>query len=201
MKQLVKTALPDVLYYRNAISAAQAQVLAGDYEPKLLRKKYEGNHFDSVIRDYKEIELPMRRWSLPGQEIIQSLFDLSFSHQPLDREQRRLLPPHVLELKPETGEILPHVDSIKHGGGVVAVLSLLSTRRLVLTEPAGDYAVKPNSTGEPGKVIGELDVEPLSLYVLHKTSRYEMSHAISPGQHRRISIVFRDEPTERPSWL
>ncbi|KAH9259820.1 hypothetical protein BASA81_002246 [Batrachochytrium salamandrivorans] len=200
MRQLVKTALPDVLYYRNAISLAQAEVLAGDYESKLLRKKYEGNHFDSVIRDYKEIELPLRRWSSPGQEIIQSLFDLSFSHEPSeDANQRRLLPPHVLELKPETGEILPHLDSIKHGGGVVAVLSLLSVRRLVLTEPAGDYVVKPNR--EEGKVIGELDVEPLSLYVLHKTSRYEMSHAISPGKHRRISIVFRDEPTERPSWL
>ena len=91
----------------------------------------------------------MRRWSHESTSVLQGLFDLAF-----DGVECKLgLPPHVLDLQEESGEILPHVDSVKHGGSVVACLSLLSTRRLLLTEPEGDYVVDANSSTPPGTVL------------------------------------------------
>lgn len=193
--------VPDFLYYPNAITLEESLQLYSDFQPKLEKKKYDSSHYDAVIQDYRETEISLRRWSEPSQVILRNLFTLAFSTCPFNAH-RKFLPPHVLDLKPKTGCILPHVDSIKHGGGIVSCLSLLSSRKLRLTQPEGEYAQFASSLANhpPGTVLMEVEVEPLSLYVLRNVARYEMSHSIQRGEERRVSIVFRDEPEELPTW-
>ena len=95
------------------------------------------------------------------------------------------MPPHVIDLKPTTGRIDAHVDSVKHGGELVAGLSLVSERTMTLLR---------NDV-----VVYNMVLPPRSLYVLHSASRYELAHAVSAGPQRRISIIFRDEPMA-PKW-
>lgn len=183
-------------YFPNVISKAQAEMLVHDCNAKLSMKKYEGNHFDSVIVDYREAEMSMG-WSSQSQEIVDRLFSLAFENSALPQDTPRL-PAHVIDLKAETGEILPHVDSTEFGGGIVAALSLLSSRRLRLTEPPPEY-ITPTSNPSLKSGLIELDLPPCSFYILRGTARYDYAHAISSGPDRRLSIVFRDQP-EPPEW-
>jgi len=97
------------------------------------------------------------------------------------------MPAHVVDLRPATGQIDAHVDSVKHGGDLVAGLSLVSRRAMSLLR--GD-----------DEVVLELQMPPRSLYVLHSAARYELAHAVSCGPERRVSVVLRDEP-DPPKWM
>ena len=175
-----------------------------DCEQKLaLKRKYEGNHFDSVIKDYKEIELPFQKWSQPNQEIIARLIQTAIETSGLQRETS-FLPPHVIELKESTGEILPHVDSKDFGGKIVASLSLHSARTLKITPPPTNYIEEDDkkfaeSASALSKIF-EFEVPPRSFYILKDFARYHLAHAISSGSQKRISIILRDEP-ELPEWM
>jgi hypothetical protein len=189
---------PDVRYQDDCISDSEASLLLADIERKMKNKKYLKSHFDAVIQDYKETEMDTPFWSPQSKQVIERLFRLAFSLSGLDAENTSRLAPHVIDLKAKTGVIYPHVDSVKHGGEIVAAVSLLSSRTMRLTFPPENYIVgeKLDLTGKP--VEAEYVLKPKSFYVLTKCARYDLAHEILPGDDRRISIVFRDQPKNSP---
>lgn len=85
----------------------------------------------------------------------------------------------------------PHVDSIKFSGGIVAGISLLSTRCLRLVHQ------------EHKDCRLEVALSPRSFYILSGELRYEYTHEILGGlqspemipatpSERRVSLIIRD---------
>ena len=100
------------------------------------------------------------------------------------------LPTHAIELEP-SGEIRPHVDSVKFSGGFVAGVSLLSAA--IMTLERADAGAARRGHG------GRLLLPPRSLYV-SGAARFEFTHRIGGGafggapveRGRRLSLIFRD---------
>jgi alkylated DNA repair protein alkB family protein 7 len=181
-----------VVFVANAISEFQQQKLLAYLEPLLAKRTYIGSHWDDVIVQYKEIE--MRRWT--DQECAQIIATMQSIVAPYTNSPT-FLPAHVIDLSAE-GYIQAHVDSVKFSGGVVAGLSLLSSRILCLhREGATDVEQQLHDSIE-------LLLPPRSLYILHGPMRYEYTHSIlgpddkprgclaMPKCERRLSIMFRD---------
>jgi hypothetical protein len=195
----------DVFFFEDIVTNEEHQLLLNDCNKRLQRKpQYLKSHFDSVIADYKESEMPLTVWSQKSQEVLNKLFTLAFQVGGLPSYQaNKALPPHVIDLKGKTGVIYPHVDSIKHGGAIVAVLSLLSTRTMRLSYPPKDFQVGTRlQEKELSKEnVIEYVLPPKSFYVLTKKARYDLAHEILAGEERRLSIVFRDQPENFvPDW-
>ena len=185
---------PGLHYFPTALTPSESTLLAGEATAALARRKYDANHYDAVILDYREAQLSLPRWSPASREVLTRLMRVVDEAVGVDGIKRRpveWMPPHVIDLAPVKGRIDAHVDSVKHGGDVVACVSLLSQRRLFLSEPS--------TPGRAGRVVFEMDLPPGSLYILSGFARYELAHAISAGPERRMSIVLRDEP-EKPAW-
>ena len=190
----------DVLFSDEVITNEEATSLLSDIDRKLGTKRYQGSHFDSVIQDYRETEMPLQIWSEANRKIIERLFKLALSLSGLP-ETTPTLPPHVIDLKAKTGAIYPHVDSLKHGGAIVAALSLISTRTLRLTVPPMDFIVGARLDLEGKPTAADYVLGPRTFYVLTKSARYDLAHEILPGEQRRVSIVFRDQPKDYiPDW-
>lgn len=211
-KELQVSVARDVLVLSNAISAAQHDLLVREIRSwkKFQRQRYEWDHWDTVIVGYKEKSVPLEQWG-EGRSVLESIQTRLAEYLRAEKnvkEEVKWLDPHVIELK-RGGYILPHVDS-KFSGGMVAGLSLLSTRRMVLTVPRGEYEDLENpmihqSSG--GAVIADMYLPPGTLYALTGVARYNLSHEIPseesiswgdqppvPGNEQRISIIFRDAP-------
>jgi len=130
---------PHFFLVPEAITAEEETALVAYLDPLLQRKRYEGEHWDSVIVKYKEAEL--RPVSARGVPMPQAVFAVLSRLQSLVianyRAPSELLLPHAIDLA-DTGFIDYHVDNVRHSGGVLAGLSLLSTRCLRLREQAAD---------------------------------------------------------------
>jgi hypothetical protein len=118
----------------NVISASEESVLMSYIDPLVKRKRYEGDHWDSVIVSYKEMELlPMSNRGVPMPAEVRVI--LERMHNILRANYKfpivDFLPPHAIDLA-STGHIDYHVDSVKHSGRVLAGLSLLSARTMRL---------------------------------------------------------------------
>ena len=103
--------------------------------PKFQRRRYEGDHWDSVIVAYKETQLPSLVENPEGYPpVLKSALQRieAFLRKTTQVENMEILPYHVVDLSND-GHIMPHVDSVKFSGGMVSGLSLLSTRILQLT--------------------------------------------------------------------
>ena len=104
-------------------------------QPKFRRRRYEGDHWDSVIVAYKETQLPSMMENPEGYypPILKSALQRieAFLRKITQVENMEILPYHVVDLSND-GHIMPHVDSVKFSGGMVSGLSLLSTRILQL---------------------------------------------------------------------
>jgi hypothetical protein len=142
-------------------------------------------------------------------------------------KQLRLKPPHILDLHRDGyigpplpsaacplshSSILsplvaaPHIDSIKFSGGIVAGVSLLSSRifRLTLAEEFKHLHPEPDT---PHTI--EFIAHPRRLYILSQGLRYHYNHAVLAQNQtalldaasfpieRRMSLIFRDEFEER----
>jgi alkylated DNA repair protein alkB family protein 7 len=82
--------------------------------------RYEKNHWDAVIINFREIE--HSRWSQQSTDILERLQEQVLEAAAV---QAHFLPGvHILDLHAE-GVIKPHVDSIKFSGEIVAGLSLM----------------------------------------------------------------------------
>lgn len=165
------------------VSAAEASSLIAAAAPVLSRLPYSSDHFDAVIRGYREAQLPAERLPPAAAAAVRRVWALF----PAAASSPQSLV-HVIDLS-TAGAISPHVDSIKFGGGCVAALSLISPARLSLIEEPAAMAARGGA--EPRRV--DLELPPRSLYIMTRESRYGFAHAIVPSG-RRLSVVLRDEP-------
>lgn len=80
----------------NFISEFEEEAIAQFVQPKLQRKRYEGNHWDSVITKYKETEMS----SLNAPEAVSRTLDRvsNFIRKATDSPGMVILPPHILDL-------------------------------------------------------------------------------------------------------
>ncbi|KJE89644.1 hypothetical protein CAOG_01081 [Capsaspora owczarzaki ATCC 30864] len=174
----------------DAISQEEHDALVEDVRGPLRRMRLELNHFDSVIRGYKEITFS--KWALPGsQTVIARVLasDLFAPGTQLHPNQ------HVLELAP-SGYIAPHIDNVEACGEYVAGISLLSASVMRFTYKDEEVRIL---------------LEPRSIYCMSHAMRYKFKHSIvcnsSPPEifgsrsivrDRRISVLFRDQPKPVP---
>eukprot|EP01036_Dinobryon_divergens_P028314 gene28314-37245_t len=153
----------DLQLLLNVINEKEESILVGYLSSLLSRKKYQGNHWDDVISEYKEIEL-QRKSATPDVlaiiDNIQNVIAKSQEHA-ATKFRAEFMQPHVIDLA-GNGHIAPHVDSIKFSGDMIAGISLLSTRTMVLS-PEGD----PASSRDPVADIA-LRLPPRSLYVVQR---------------------------------
>jgi hypothetical protein len=150
----------DAAVFRDALSAQEHDLLVHELlhnapDPALARwrrRRYESDHWDSVITGYKELERPLSQWSEAAQALIRRTRAAVEQHlrahaAPLAGRPQAAplewLAPHVIELG-EQGLIKAHVDSVKFSGIVVAGLSLLS-QRVMRLEAARDDDVYDGS--------------------------------------------------------
>jgi len=95
----------DFLLQKDFISEEEEAALCQEVDKKFKRQKYETQHFDSVIKNYREGNLS--NWKDPlSLGVLQRVHSL-FSHLSLS-----FLPVHVLDLH-QDGFIDPHVDHLK----------------------------------------------------------------------------------------
>jgi hypothetical protein len=119
------------LIKENIISDLEEQAITRLLQTKLQRKRYEGNHWDSVITKYKETELPLG--ARLQDTVVASAMNkvVKFLREATQNLNMDIQTPHVVDLAPD-GFIGPHVDGYKFSGGLVASLSLLSARPIRL---------------------------------------------------------------------
>lgn len=198
----------------NVISHAEEEELVRYVSSLLRRKRYEGNHWDSVIVQYKELELhEARKMPERVEDVLRRVEALI--KQSYRSEIGQLQPPHVIDLD-ALGRIGPHIDSIKHSGGVLCGLSLMSSRIMELAQDA-----EPQAAGTSPAIL-RYHLPPRSLYFLEGPLRYDYTHSVlgkddfdskdplfsaiamakdneseyKAAVQRRLSIVFRDFPGE-----
>jgi alkylated DNA repair protein alkB family protein 7 len=177
----------------------EEKALDSDASHELRKQPWEAGHWDNVIKNYREIQRPLLSLSAASRCVVER------AHAHFPSGNLPLPTYHALELAPG-GEILPHVDSIKFSGSVVAGLCLRSTAVLELTPDVGaiEEGRAPTAT-EAG--VKEPKVSILlpqgTLYILTGEARYGWGHAIPPGsplfkgnivtRKERLSIMLRDE--------
>jgi len=191
------------------LDAAEQALLAKEVDKPLRRRRYQGDHWDGVIAQYREIGMPAPKWSPAARAIIEEKLMAR-----LPRVDRPLLEPHVLDLSGD-GAIYPHVDNVEFSGVFVAGLSLLSSAVMRL-RPAG--ASEGTADGGAAQPTVHLLLPPGSLYVMKNEFRYRWEHEIlgskdsmfrgeAVARDRRISLLLRDGPLEdkdaeeRERWL
>ncbi len=131
---------PHFFIVHDAVSKEEERDLVNYLDPLLQRKRYEGEHWDSVIVQYKETELRQisaRGILMPGNVAailsrLQNLVKANYAFHVQD-----LLLPHAIDLS-GAGKIDYHVDNIRHSGGVLSGLSLMSKRTLRLRRQHDD---------------------------------------------------------------
>ncbi|KDO30622.1 hypothetical protein SPRG_04522 [Saprolegnia parasitica CBS 223.65] len=120
----------DLQVMTDVISEDDEQRLADEAATLLRRRRYETDHWDQVIVNFKEMETT--KWSAEANAILAHLRSL-----PVMPPQLTYFPTvHVIDLA-EAGYIKPHVDSIKFSGQIVAGISLLSPSVMRFKEEVG----------------------------------------------------------------
>jgi len=199
--------------YEAFVSEQEGQSLANDLLDRLKRRRYEKGHWDAVITDYKEIELPAPILSEDSLTLIHRVRNqlakkhLNVEHHSHGNENDyEWLPPHGIDLKRD-GNLKPHVDSVRFSGDLVAGVSLLSSSIMRL-KPHDPFSAADHTDAKAAddKWV-DLYLPPLSLYVLTGVSRYQYTHELLPcgsifqgpdgvafpvTRDRRLSIILRD---------
>jgi alkylated DNA repair protein alkB family protein 7 len=180
--------------YPNFLNTDEEESLISAADASLSRRIWEEGHWDAVIKNYRETQVLVSRLA-PLARTATTRAAANFPAGPLTGLPQASV--HFLELSP-SGEILPHVDSIKFSGGIVAGLCLLSDAVMLLTP---DPPPQENEGTIPPMI--KILLPRLSLYTLSGTARYKWAHAIPSGtilfkgkpivRERRISVMLRDE--------
>ena len=85
-----------LLIVPDIISEAEEEAIMRFVQPKLQRKRYEGNHWDSVISKYKETEMSTK--NMP-EEVSSAIERISALIRHSTQTNRMvMMPPHVLDL-------------------------------------------------------------------------------------------------------
>ena len=175
------------------ISVSEEAAIFAQLEPLLATRRMEPDHWDAVIRGYRELQLPVQKCGPALAAVSQRVASAvrGFVTGPM------IPSVHVIDLS-EGGAIDYHVDSVKFSGNVVAGVSLLSDAVMQLRPDAGAHDVSP---------VVQLLLRRRSLYVLHDEARMAWQHALPSGdvrflsgdgdvmvrRRRRISLIYRDE--------
>ncbi|KAH9103638.1 hypothetical protein AeMF1_020094 [Aphanomyces euteiches] len=172
----------DLQVMEDVITCEEETLLANEASAQLRRRRYEVNHWDQVIINFKEMETV--KWSSEAQQVLARVRALPIIPQDLEYFPAV----HVIDLA-EEGYIKPHVDSIKFSGQIVAGLNLLSPAVMRFQEENGESRI-------------DLKLPRRSFYCMRGGVRYRYTHEILPGvqtfqgeaiqRTRRISIMIRD---------
>jgi len=168
------------------ITEAEEEALFGEVNPYLRRLRYEANHWDDAIHDYRETEKP--NWNDKNSLVIERLKRVAFGHgstTPLSHV-------HVLDVS-EKGYIKPHIDAVRFCGNTVAGISLLT-----------DSVMRFVHESQPSRRASLL-LPRRSLYVMRDEARFRYTHEILRSEEstfggqqipkgRRISIICRNAP-------
>lgn len=157
-------------------------------EGRLRRRRYERDHWDAVINNYREAEVADRFLGGAARRAVDRARALVADAHGV----ASFLPPHAIDLAAD-GAISPHVDSVKFSGGVVAGLSLVSAATLRLGR--ADAATGAEAPGGPAF---ERRLEPRSLYVLSGAARFDYAHSVADLAGRRLSLIIRDAKGAAP---
>ena len=199
----------------NIITQAESDALKKDVLERLRKRRFQKGHWDAVITDYKEVEIPsytLSQESLVCLERLQRYIEVNN----FNGKEVEWLPMHAIQLKKDS-KLKAHVDSVKFSGEIVAGLSLSSPSIMRLkpassSEIADDDYVPDHHDESQSKSLenaGHVDLylPPLSLYVLSGVSRFRYTHELLPTnssfqwngeiinveRDTRISIIFRDK--------
>ncbi|XP_003387940.1 PREDICTED: alpha-ketoglutarate-dependent dioxygenase alkB homolog 7, mitochondrial-like [Amphimedon queenslandica] len=192
-----------VLVKENFVSEREEEELVKEARSSFRRVKYEYDHWDGVIKGYRETEKSQWR-SQSNQSVIKRLekatLEASGGEVTAPAAMMNNSPPnslllssvHVLDLAKD-GYINPHIDNVKFCGTTIAGISLLSdsVMKLVHQERKDDWIL--------------MLLPQRSLYILRDLARYEYEHQILPdslsyfnNEHiqrdNRISIIARTKP-------
>lgn len=207
----------DFFFVPDFISPAEENDLLSAVNVSLKRKKYEGNHWDSVISQYKEIEINESKLNSEAVSILSKC--RKFIDFKIEKSVK-YLPVHAIDLA-DDGMIYPHVDSVKFSGELIAGLSLLSDRILFLQPADADSPTdndnqvwnQDETVKSPYQYSYALAVPRRSIYILKGPLRYSYAHSIlgkssefisAPDSvsivpelpnlsiSRRVSVMFRD---------
>jgi hypothetical protein len=171
-------------------------------EPALARRRYERAHWDAVIDNFRETQLPFAAlMACPAVRATLARAAAAIA-TPAGSPAVRLLPAaHVLDLAAE-GAIRHHVDSVKFSGGLVAGMCLLSDAVMSLRPDAGDggagaaaggggVAAGRAAAASAGDAAAAAEVRVLlprrCLYTLTGPARYGWAHAVLPGPQQALA--------------
>eukprot|EP01095_Lingulamoeba_sp_RSL-Kostka_P016493 TRINITY_DN808_c2_g1_i1.p1 TRINITY_DN808_c2_g1~~TRINITY_DN808_c2_g1_i1.p1 ORF type:complete len:304 (+),score=65.75 TRINITY_DN808_c2_g1_i1:210-1121(+) len=136
----------------------------------LIRRRYETIHFDNVITNYKE--MLYSKWK--NKTVVKAI---ERARNVIFKKGTTLQTEHVLEIT-EKGKILPHVDSIKFSGGIVAGISLESPTVMTLQLDGGNSDINYDINYQREQARIEMLLKPGSLYILANDARYLYTHSI-----------------------
>lgn len=190
--------------YQHVLTQEEGELLAQDILSRMKRRRYEKGHWDAVITQYKEVELPDSLFEKPEISNIINRVRKHLEKCHLTYEPIQWLSCHAIDLKKE-GELNAHVDSVKFSGDLVAGISLLSPSIMRLIPDDGTATDTSSVSEEDGWI--DLYLPPLSLYALTGVGRYRYSHQLLPHnavftrpdgteitveRDHRLSVIFRD---------
>jgi alkylated DNA repair protein alkB family protein 7 len=202
------------LVYENFITQVEGVALKKDVLARMRRRKFQKGHWDAVITDYKEVELPnhvLSKESGAAMERVRTQIEQTH----FSGEEVEWIPSHAIQLRKDS-DLKAHVDSVKFSGDIVAGLSL-SSASIMRLKPASpselcehddDITHNGESQSKSLENAGHVDLylPPLSLYILSGVSRFRYTHELLPSnscfqcngdeilveRQGRISIIFRD---------
>ena len=174
--------------------------LARDASRALSKSPFYSGHFDGAIVNYKECTIDSKKIAnFRSIDYVSTMVkQLFFSNI----HQENLESPHVIFLRND-GYIKPHVDNVsqqilfsylwdKYCGGIIAGISLLSTRSMAFNHEEGMEQFEAQLP--PGSLyIQRYRTGFWSTYRYSLESRYCYTHAIQPGISERMSIIFRSK--------
>ncbi|PRP73425.1 putative alpha-ketoglutarate-dependent dioxygenase ABH7-like, partial [Planoprotostelium fungivorum] len=133
----VPPSMKDTILKDNEIRIIPNFITPDEEESLMNEVKYEENHWDKVIVDFRETE--KTRWKEENESIFRRMREM------FDTNIKWLPGVHILDLT-EKGYIGPHVDSIKFSGSIISGISLLSDCVMKLTPHSIPPVISGTST-------------------------------------------------------
>ncbi|RQM25349.1 hypothetical protein B5M09_011997 [Aphanomyces astaci] len=151
----------DLQVMQDVLTLDEERLLADEAAALLRRRRYEVNHWDQVIVNFKEMETV--KWSQEAADILARVRTLPILPQDLE-----YFPPvHVIDLA-EAGYIKPHVDSIKCPGTPRPsdddVQDIIDKRGLVFGLGGSTNRQPPPSPNSPARPVPAADRTYRSLF-------------------------------------
>jgi len=185
IEKVAKTLKTDLALYENFITKNEHDSLVKEIDRSFRRVKYEYDHWDGAICGFRETE--KSRWDADNQLVIERIRDSVIKTGTLNPRT------HVLDLAKD-GHILPHVDSVKFCGSIIAGLNLMSS------------AVMRFVPTEDNTITIDLLLPVYSLYSMKDNLRFDYTHEVLAKdvsfwsgkpvpRDRRVSLLIRNDPT------